>query len=392
MSCKIVFLISTLFVWINGRGQTPATSQDLNLPKLLISQDGSEVSNDEGWTSKRRKEILGLFEDNVYGQVPTGYDSIRFRLVNEDTKAMNGLATLKEIGIDVHRNGQSITIHLVLFIPATADKPSPAFLLINHRDADNTDPTREIKREFWPAEEVIARGYAIAAFNVSDVAPDNKDTYDQGVLRLYPEQLQKPGGMKAIGAWGWGASRVMDYFEADSDIDHSKVAVIGHSRGGKASLWCGAQDERFAVTISNNSGCTGAAISRRRKGETVQDINKRFPHWFCDNYNNFNAKEDSLPLDQHMLIALMAPRAVYVASASEDHWADPLGEFLSMKFAEPAFRLFDLDPLPAEDQPPVNTPVKSVNLGYHLREGNHGLYLYDWERYMDFADIYFNAK
>ncbi|MDA0195757.1 MAG: acetylxylan esterase [Bacteroidetes bacterium] len=388
----LTFLILiSLTVVHKNYGQNKST-QNLNLPELLISQDGKLVKNAKVWSEKRRSEIFHLFENNMYGEVPTDFDSINFDVVNESKMAMNGKALLKEIRIDVFRNGQSITINVVLFVPTQTKVPAPAFLLINHRDKENTDPTRGVKMDFWPAEEVITRGYAVAAFYVGDVAADNKETYHQQVLRLYPEQMQRSNGMKTIGAWGWGASRVMDYFEEDPDIDFSKVAVIGHSRGGKAALWCGAQDERFALTISNDSGCTGAALARRKSGERIADINKNFPHWFCDNYNSFNGKEDDLPVDQHMLIALIAPRAVYVASASDDEHADPKGEFLSMKYAEPIFALFDIDPLPVNEQPQINSPAKSLNLGYHLREGGHGLELYDWQRYMDFADAYFAVK
>jgi dienelactone hydrolase len=384
------FLLSflTVIVLSSKAQQNPGTENFL-LPDLLTNTDGIKISDNKAWEKERRPEILQLFEDNVYGEVPKDFDSINFKLNKEDPMALEGKATLKEIGIEVFRNGQSVMINLVLFIPNEVKKPAPAFLLINNRPIENTDPTREVKREFWPAEEVIARGYAVAAFQVDDAAADNKENYQQQALRLYPEQLGKGNGMKAIGAWGWGASRAMDYFENDPGIDQSKVAVLGHSRGGKAALWCGAQDERFAIVISNNSGCTGAALSRRKVGETLVKINTNFPHWFCGNYKNFNEKEDGLPVDQHMLIALMAPRAVYVASASQDSWADPEGEFLSMKYAEPVFQLYGLAPLPVKKQPEANKQVKSTNMAYHMREGGHGLYLSDWEKYMDFADGYF---
>ncbi len=369
-----------------GKGQS---EPDLNLPDALRGQDGKVVGSKEAWMSTRRPEILNLFAEHVYGEVPKDFDSIKFKQLGGDKMAMNGKAILKQVAIEVSRGGQSLTINLVLFIPSDASGPAPLFLLINHRGKENTDPTRGFKMEFWPAEEVIARGYAIAAFHVSEVAPDNKKTFDTEVLRLYPEQTQKPNGMKAIGAWGWGASRVMDYLVTDREIDRQRVAVVGHSRGGKAALWCGAQDQRFAIAISNDSGCTGAALARRKKGERVADINKGFPYWFCDNYDKFNNNEDSLPVDQHMLLALMAPRAVYVASASQDGWADPEGEFLGLKYAEPVFKLFQIAPLPVKHQPAIHEPVKSAHLGYHLREGGHGLFLYDWERYMDFADAHY---
>ena len=389
MTCKTLSLLLSLIIGLTCSAQLTTDSTAFSLPPLLTTANGSRINNSIAWEKQRRPEILQLFETHVYGEVPTHFDSIRFKLKHEDRMAMDGKATLKETGIEVFRNSQSVLINLVLFIPNKAEKPAPAFLLINNRPKENTDPSREVKMEFWPAEALIARGYAVAAFQVGDAAPDNKETYQQEVLRLYPEQLQKPNGMKAIGAWGWAASRVMDYFETEHAIDAAKIALIGHSRGGKAALWCGAQDERFAIIISNNSGCTGAALSRRKMGETVERINTSFPHWFCDNYKKFNQKEEALPVDQHMLIALMAPRAVCVASATEDSWADPEGEFLSVKQAEPVFQLYGLAPLPVEKQPEANRQVKSTNLAYHLRDGGHGLYLSDWEKYMDFADGYF---
>ena len=382
---KIWSIAALLFFYLGSYGQSNDAAIIMALPDPLISNSGEKISDSNSWMKNRRGEILTLFEDNLYGQLPKDFDSIRFRLKSEDKMAMSGKAKLKEIGIDVYRNKQLVTINVTLFIPSKAKMPCPAFLLINHRGKNNTDPTRAEKSGFWPAEEVIARGYAIATFHVSDVAADNKDSYNQGVLRLYPEQLKMPNGMKAIGAWAWGAMRVMDYFETDKEINTSKVAVLGHSRGGKAALWTGAQDQRFALTISSCSGEGGAALSRHLVGETIKDLNTNFPHWFCDNYNKYNTNVNALPMDQHELIALIAPRAVYVASATEDQWADPVGEFLSMKYAEPVFNLFGLKPLPVKEQPAKNIQVKSSNMGYHIREGAHNLTLYDWERYMDFA-------
>lgn len=381
---RIWTLAGLIFFNISSYAQSD-NAITMALPDPLTNNSGKKINDSKDWMRNRRTELLTLFEDNVYGQLPKDFDSIRFRQKTDIKMAMSGKAILKEIGIDVYRNKLLVTISVTLFIPSNAQKPSPVFLLINHRGRDVTDPTRIVKSDFWPAEEVIAKGYAIAAFNVSDVANDNKDSYNLGVLRLYPEQLKMPNGMKAIGAWAWGAMRVMDYFEKDKDINASKVALVGHSRGGKAALWTGAQDKRFALTISSCSGEGGAALSRHLVGETIKDLNTNFPYWFCDNYKQFNSNINALPVDHHELIALIAPRAVYVASASDDQWADPVGEFFSLKYAEPVFKLFGLNPLPVTEQPGINSPVKSASMGYHMREGVHNLMLYDWEMYMDFA-------
>lgn len=362
------------------------------LPDVLKTSSGIDVAKVPAWEKVRRPEILTLFENNVYGQMPKAYDKIKFTITHEDASAMNGKAHLKEVQVEVIKNNKPVKIDLVLFIPNKRNKPAPAFLLINNRDKNNTDDTRATKSEFWPAEMLIDSGYAIAAFHVGDAAPDDKNNYQNGVLQLYPEQLNMENGMKAIGAWAWAASRVMDYFEKDHDIDFKRVAVVGHSRGGKAALWTGAEDKRFAIVISNCSGNTGAALSRRRFGETIARINDHFPYWFCNNYKKYNDNEDALPVDQHMLLSLIAPRPLYVTSASKDLWADPKGSYLSLKNAEKVYALYGIHSrLPAEP-PAINSPIVNSPLGYHNREGIHNLTAYDWSNFIRFANYNYRKK
>ena len=362
---------------------------EYTLPDALKTSDGALVKNKETWERVRRPEILKLFEDNIYGQMPKTFSSIRYAVTNENDTAMNGKAKLKQIQIEVLNHHKSVKINLVLFVPNNAKKPVPAFLLINNRGKENTDPTRAVKSDFWPAEMIIDSGYAIAAFHVSDLAPDNKETFTNALLQLYPEQLTKDNGMRAIGAWAWGASRVMDYFEKDKEIDAKKVAIVGHSRGGKASLWTAAEDQRFAICVTNCSGNTGAALARRKFGERIKRINTSFPYWFNTNYKKFNDNEDSLPVDQHMLISLVAPRPLYATNASKDLWADPKGTFLSLKNAEKVYGIYGIKSNLPPNSPGINEPIIQLPLAYHIRKGEHNLTTYDWSNFIKFANLTF---
>jgi hypothetical protein len=396
----ITFTLILVFLAINqvGVAQESTNYQEQEvpgyvLPSLLKSSGEKEVKTVKGWLYERRPAIIQLFRDEVYGQIPDNFDAIAYEIAHENPEAINGTAHLKEADIQVSRNGEDISLRLNIFIPNDVSGPAPVFLLINHRGPDNMDPTREIKKDFWPVEKIIDRGYATAVFDVEDVADDDAETYQNDVLKkLYPEQLKKDNGMRALSAWAWGAMRAMDYLVRDPDIDHQRSAVVGHSRGGKAALWTGANDQRFAITFSNESGCGGAALSRRRYGETIQDINKSFPHWFTPNFEKYNNNESALPVDQHMLIASIAPRKVYVASAKEDKWADPKGEFLSLKHSTKVYnKIFHL-PIPNdkfESMPDINTPITESFTGHHVRTGEHDLKLYDWQQFMDFADFHF---
>lgn len=366
-----------------------AHGADLQLPDPLKAESGESVSTSAQWIKSRRPEILELFREHIYGRAPIGKpESLRFVNKEKNAEAMGGKATLKRVDIEYSGPGGTGVIHLGLFIPNKVKKPVPGFLLICNRSPSNIDMTRESKSSFWPAERIVDRGFVAATFYNADVDPDNHDGFKNGVHGIFDSRDKpRPGdAWGTIAAWAWGASRVMDYFESDKDIDEKHIGVVGHSRGGKTALWCGAEDERFALTVSNDSGCTGAALARRKKGERVARINKSFPHWFNGNYKKFNDREDDLPVDQHQLIALMAPRLVYVASASQDAWADPEGEFLSCVHAGPVYELFGLAGVGTAELPEVEKPLHTGHIGHHVRKGKHDLTEYDWDRFMDFVE------
>ena len=390
------FGISTAaYAATNPLDTSPADPFSSKLPDVLRTLDGRTIATAEDWRRIRRPEILELFRKHVYGRVPCTPYQKHFRVVKQNPLAMDGAATLKQVDITITAGGKSLTIHLVLFVPNKVLKPVPTFLLICNRSPDNMDPTRRVKSEFWPAEEVIAHGYGIAAFFNGNVAPDKKDSFNEGIHALLDGGKRPPDAWGTLAAWAWGASRCMDYFETDKDVVRDKVAVIGHSRGGKTALWAGAEDERFAIVCSNDSGCGGAALSRRqsKEKETVARINKSFPYWFDENFKSYSGHEDTLPVDQHMLIALMAPRAVCVASADRDLWADPRGEFSSAALAGPAYRLFGKQGLgTSPSMPSIGKSLDGDGVHYHLREGIHNLTLVDWKCYLDFADKVYEKR
>lgn len=389
---------------------------DFILPDILISNANESIKNVDQWEKIRRSEILELFESEVYGKIPYHDVEVKFNILDVKKDALDGLAERKQIKIVFLSNDKELSADLLIYLPAERKAKVPIFVgynfygnhtvnpdpeiwlasswIRNNSNVDISDnKANELSRGFrtgrWPVQHILSRGYGIAILYYGDLDPDYDDDFQNGIHPLFYKKGQSkptPDEWGSIGAWAYGLIQAMNYFETDNNIDQTKVAVIGHSRLGKTSLWAGALDERFALVISNESGCGGAALSRRRFGETVGRINKVFPHWFNDNFNKYNEKEDALPVDQHMLIALMAPRPVYIASAKGDPWADPKGEFLSGAYAFPAYDLYGLQGLDKDNMPLLNNPVNEGHVGYHIRSGEHDLTYYDWEQFLNFAD------
>ncbi|OLL73655.1 MULTISPECIES: acetylxylan esterase [unclassified Pseudonocardia] len=343
------------------------------VPDPLVLDDGARVDDIATWENRRRPELLAAFREHVYGQsLPEPLD---MTVDDGAGPAAPGAARRVTIGVTGPEGTAEFTLRT--FVPGQG-RPKGTFLLIDHRGSVGDDPGS-------------TSGYAPVAtiLDAEEVAPDDPAGYRNGVIdAFFPagEDLPADAG-RTISAWAWGASRAMDVLETDPAIDPSTVAVIGHSRGGKAALWAGAQDPRFPVVISNNSGAAGAKSARRDgSGESIAAITEQFPHWFPETYRRYAGDAGSLPVDQNQLLALIAPGRVVVGSATEDANADPQGEFLSYLGAAPVYDLYGLGDtgLPSRSWPPAENEVfRRPGMSYHLRSGGHGLEDADWERYLD---------
>jgi len=416
-----LFLIATLLVPAAslvfaqnppGANYDEAKVPAYTLPDPLVKLDGTKVTAAGQWPA-RRAEILQLFADHVFGRTPATKFPVRVEVREADAPALGGEALRRQVTLRFGDKADGPYLDLLLYRPKGVAK-APAFLGLNFDgnhtvsrdpgvrlarcwvdddkgvvDHHATEATRGSAASRWPIETIVARGYAVATACYGDIDPDFDDGWANGIHPLFREPgasaKRAPTDWGSIGAWAWGLSRAMDYLQGSEGIDPKHVAVIGHSRLGKTALWAAAQDERFWLVVSNDSGEGGAALARRMFGETVKDLNMRFPHWFAEAYRRYDDDVPSLPVDQHMLLALTAPRPLYVASATEDLWADPRGEFLAAKAAEPVWRLLGREGLGVEAPPGPDTSVGQA-LAYHNRTGPHDVTAWDWGRYLDFAE------
>ena len=396
---KIVIILSILAAMLGVSNEAEA-QKDLTaryddidirpdeLPDPLLFNNGRKVRSARQWEHKRRAEILEIFSQEMYGHIPAKPEGLHFKTIKEE-RVYDGLGIRKTVRIyldEAEEHWFDVLVHL----PEGATGPVPVFAGLNFKGNDATLDGRADFR--WPYEMILKAGMGVATAWRDTIEPDGRDCNignedvcrDGGVRSWYDEG----GDWGAISAWAWGLGRIMDYLETDSAIDCSKVAVIGHSRLGKTALWAGANDPRFAMVISNDSGCCGAALSRRIYGENFAIIANAFPHWFTPAFRKYMWNEAEFPADQHWLLALAAPRPLYIASATEDQWADPEGEWLSAMLASEVYALFGKDGLD-DTMPAPDTPERNNHVGYHLRTGVHNILAYDWQQYIAFANKHF---
>jgi len=348
------------------------------LPDPLVMLNGERVTNTTDWNGRRRPEILKMFETDVYGKATVGRPKgMHWELTATNQNIFNGIAVVKKVTIYFSEEKSRPKLGIDIILPNTA-KPVPVFL------ASTWVPDARI---------MINKGFGLVSFDSREIEPDDKDiSYKEGIRRFFDPSDKKepsPDDWGTIAAWSWTARRVMDYVETDDSIDSRKVCILGFSRFGKAAMWAGAQDQRFAIVFSCQSGCGGATIVRRGFGETLKLINDQFPHWFDAKFKEYSNRVNDLPVDWHMLIASIAPRPVYVSAAEEDAWGDPYGTFQAAKAAEPVYELFGKSGLGVTGMPPVETPIGNF-IGYHVRKGEHGLSDYDTAKFLDFALKHFS--
>lgn len=361
------------------------------LPELFRLADSTSVTTTAQWETRRRPELLALFASEVYGVAPPKPADLAFRVVESEPKALEGRATLKRIKISFSLGGESFSFPLTLFVPNNRAGKAPVLLLLNHRGTDNTDPTRKIRSDFWPAEYVVARGYAVAAINVAaDVEPDVPKA-TTGLRQFYRTHYAGAETLTwaTLAAWAWSGSRAVDYFETDPDIDRARVAIVGHSRGAKTALWAGASDTRYALTCVSGTGEGGSSLVRRNFGETLAAITTNYPHWFTPKYATYGGKVDTLPVDTHELIALVAPRGYHAAEATLDVHADPRGSWLALLEAQPVWALYGLTKPVPHEMPLVHALYTNGPIADHMREGVHDLTAYNWKCFLDHADLLF---
>jgi hypothetical protein len=386
------------------------------LPDPLKLSNGKTVTDAKTWTTKRRPEIVKLFETQQYGVAPGRPADESFEVVEKGTPALGGKAVRKQITIHLSKDAAAPEIHLLVYLPAASSKPVPMFFSINFGAIQNAvDDPGITPQKVWdpktnalivpPAgrgfgrlnvEPFLDAGFGVATFYYGDVDPDYLNAAPNGIRArtMKPGQSERdPDAWGSIAAWAWGMSRVQDYFETDKSIDAKRVAIHGVSRLGKTVMWAGAHDERFAAVIASCSGEGGAALSRRDYGETIAHLTapSRYPYQFAANYAKYGGFPDTAPIDANLLVALIAPRPLLLQTGNTDNWSDPKGEFLAAVAAGPVYKLLGAQDLGTDVWPAAKQPILH-DLSYYMHDGGHGMVPTDWDIYLRFLKMHLHPE
>ncbi|WAC14666.1 glucuronyl esterase domain-containing protein [Dyadobacter pollutisoli] len=382
------------------------------LPELLKSLDGKTISTAKQWTQQRRPELVKLFEENQFGKMPSRPQEMTFKVFDKGTSAFNGKAIRKQVTVYFTKDTSDHKMNLLIYIPASAKKPVPLLMNISFAAYNQTiEDTGLLVNYIWKdgkrikadqptvfgkmnVEQFLDAGIGFATVYYGDIEPDFKDGIKYGIRQHYlkPGQTETAANeWGAIAAWSWGLARAMDYFETDKQIDSKRVALQGASRLGKTALWAGVKDTRYKMVIASISGEGGAALSRRNYGETIRHISdpSRYLYQFAPNYHSYADNVASMPVDAHMLVALMAPRPLLLQTGSTDYWSDPKGEFLSAVAAAPVYKLFNEKGPETTDMPAAgDTSLLMNELGYYMHEGGHTVLPTDWTHIISYMKKY----
>jgi hypothetical protein len=386
------------------------------LPDALTLNNGKPVRDAKTWWTKRRPEIVSLFENEQFGKAPGRPAGEAFEATDKGTSVFDGKAIRKQITISLSKEPGWPQIHLLMYLPAAAKKPVPLLLSINFGavQAAVDDPgitpqmvwNPKTNEKMLPpagrgfgrlnATALLDAGFGIATFYYGDVDPDYADGFKNGIRAKYlkPGQTERsPEDWGTIAAWAWGMSRVEDYFETDKDVDAKRVAIHGVSRLGKTVLWTGAHDQRFAAVIASCSGEGGAALSHRNYGETIAHLTAptRYPYQFAKNYAKWAGFPDRAPMDANLLIALVAPRPLLLQTGDTDKWSDPKGEFLAAVAAGPVYKLLGKQDLGTDIWPKAKEPLLH-DLSYYMHDGGHGMVPSDWDIYVEFLKMHLHPE
>jgi (4-O-methyl)-D-glucuronate---lignin esterase len=362
------------------------------LPDPLVLSSGKPVRDATTWQRERRPEIIRMYETEIFGRVPASAPKVTWTVTETDPAARGGTVAIKRIA-GTMAAVERPRIALTLYTPPSAKGRVPIILLVNFGGGGGPAPAAALPSGEPPvAAEILARGWGYATIAYQDIQPDRADSLKEGVIALAraPGQAPAPDDWGAISAWAWGVSRTIDYLASDPSVDPKRIALEGHSRLGKTALWASANDDRIAAVFSSCAGEMGSALSRRDWGETVDDMTQNFPWWFSPSFQKWAGRWDDMPVDAHMLIALSAPRPVFVTGGTKDQWADPVGEYLAAVAAGPVYRLLGRKDLgSSQPQPPLDTPLTRGDIGWHYHSGGHAATPEDWGAFLVFLDKYF---